>query len=149
MPFAGSPDFDVIAPGATVCTNALGGTVVVTAYPHDCVSWYKHNEARKDWFVACLDAANGAPLPFVCGNAQPVLTLAKRLSGGGHVVAVYNLCFEGMDRPSLRLPAAATKVELLGADGAWRPLAFRRGADGYAAFDVALPCYGIAVFRIH
>lgn len=149
VPFAGSPDFDVIAPGATVCTNALGGTVVVTAYPHDCVSWYKHNEARKDWFVACLDAANGAPLPFVCGNAQPVLTLAKRLTGGGHLVVVYNLCFEGMDRTSLRLPAAATKVELLGADGAWRPLAFQREADGYAAFDVTLPCYGVAVFRIH
>ena len=149
VPFSGSPDFEVVAPGATVCTNGLGGTVVVTAFPHACISRSKHNEARKDWFVACLDAANGAPLPFVCGNAQPVLTLAKRLTGGGHVVAVYNLCFEGMRETSLRLPDSATKVELLGADGAWRPLAFQREADGYAAFDVALPCYGVAVFRIH
>lgn len=39
-------------------------------------------------------------------------------------------------------------VELLGADGVWRPLAFRRGANGYAAFDVALSCYGIAVFKV-
>lgn len=148
VPFAGSPDFDVVAPGATVCTNRLGGTVVVTAYPHDCVAWYKHNEARKDWFVACLDAANGAPLPFVCGNAQPVLTLAKRLTDGSHLVAVYNLCFEGMRETSLRLPASVAKVELLGADGVWRPQTFRRGANGYAAFDVALPCYGVAVFKV-
>ena len=39
-------------------------------------------------------------------------------------------------------------VELLGEDGVWRPLAFRRGANGFAAFDVALPCYGVAVFKI-
>ena len=48
----------------------------------------------------------------------------------------------------LRLPASVAKVELLGAAGVWRPLAFRRGANGYAAFDVALPCYGVAVFKV-
>ena len=94
------------------------------------------------------EPANGAPLPFVCGNAQPVLTLAKRLADGSHLVAVYNLCFEGMRETSLRLPASVAKVELLGVDGVWRPLAFRRGANGYAAFDVALPCYGVAVFKV-
>ena len=147
-PFSGSTDSERIAPGSLVYTNRLGGVVVTGAFRNDTSTHHAVSESRKQWFVDCLDVLNGGFTPFVCGNPQEIVTVARRSPRGYAVVSVCNACPDAMRGVSLRLPAEARTVSVLEPHGTWRELAFKRDADGYATLGVNVPYYDTAVFKL-
>ena len=147
-PFGGSTDEERIAPGSLVFTNRLGGVVVTGAFRNDTSAHHALSESRKKWFVDCLDVLNGGFMPFVCGNPQEVVTLARQSPKGCAVVSVCNACPDAMRQVLLRLPAGARSVSVLEPHGTWRELKFVRDADGYATLDVTVPHYDTAVFKV-
>lgn len=147
-PFSGSTDAERIAPGSLVFTNRLGGIVVTGAFRNDTSAHHALSESRKQWFVDCLDVLNGGFTPYVCGNPQEIVTIARRSPKGFAVVSVCNACPDAMRQVLLRLPADAKSVSVLEPHGTWRELKFVRDADGYATLDVNVPYYDTAVFKV-
>ena len=126
--------------------NALGGTVVTCAYHTDMTSLHRFSEARKAYFVKLLDRLSGRPLPYVCGNDQDVLVLARARKGGGSIVLAVNLNSEPIDAFRLRAPDATT-VSVLGPDGTWRAVPFTRDGD-WLVLQTGLAFYQAKVFKV-
>ena len=145
-PYTGSPVFEEAAPGTVLWRNALGGTVVTCAYHTDMTSLHRFSEARKAYFVKLLDRLVGRPLPYVCGNDQDVLILARARKGGGSIVLAVNLNSEPINAFRLRAPDA-TAVSVLGPDGSWRAVPFTRAGD-WLSISTELAFYQAKAFRI-
>ena len=145
-PYTGSPVFEEAAPGTILCRNALGGTVVTCAYHTDMTPLHRFSEARKAYFVKLLDRLAGRPLPYVCGNDQDVLVLARARKGGGSIVLAANLNSEPIDAFRLRAPDA-TAVSVLGPDGTWRAVPFTRDGE-WLSLSTGLAFYQAKVFKV-
>ena len=145
-PYTGSPVFEEAAPGTVLWRNALGGTVVTCAYHTDMTSLHRFSEARKAYCVKLLDRLAGRPLPYVCGNDQDVLVLARARRGGGSIVLAANLNSEPIDAFRLRAPDA-TAVSVLGPDGTWRAVPFTRDGE-WLSLSTGLAFYQAKVFKV-
>lgn len=147
-PYSGADDFTRVAPAATLCTNELGGTVLVTAYHMHMGGPYCHSEARKAWLERRLaDLNGGAPLDNVAGNQQNVLTMVRRTDDGADLVLFTNLNFDPLRGVRLTHARKPASVEALGKHGAWETIA-SSWSDGVLNVDIDLPCYAEKVFRI-
>lgn len=127
-PYRGSPVFEASAPGAVLCRNALGGTVAVCPYHAGMSSLNRYSEARKGYIVKLLDRLCGKPVPYICGNDQDVLVLARSRKDGGSVVLAANLNSEPIVSFRLRAPEARA-VSVLAPDGTWKDLDFARDGE--------------------
>ena len=145
-PYTGSPVFEEAAPGTVLWHNALGGTVVTCAYHTDMTSLHRFSEARKAYFVKLLDRLVGRPLPYVCGNDQDVLILARARKGGGSIVLAVSLNSEPIDAFRLRAQDA-TAVSVLSPEGTWRAVPFTRDGE-WLSLPVGLAFYQGQVFKI-
>ena len=145
-PYAGSPVFEEAAPGTVLWRNALGGTVVTCVYHTGMKRYHDFSEDRKAYFVKLLDRLAGRPLPYVCGNDQDVLVLARAQKGGGSIVLAANLNSEPIDAFRLRAPNA-TAVSVLGPDGMWRTVPFTRDGD-WLSISTGLAFYQAKVFKV-
>ena len=105
-----------------------------------------HGRARKAYFVKLLDRLSGRPLPYVCGNDQDVLVLARARKGGGSIVLAVNLNSEPIHAFRLRAPDATT-VSVLGPDGSWRTMPFTRAGD-WLSISTELAFYQAKAFRL-
>ena len=138
--------FEEAAPGTVLWRNALGGTVVTCAYHTDMTPLHRFSEARKAYFVKLLDRLAGRPLPYVCGNDQDVLVLARARKGGGSIVLAVNLNSEPIDAFRLRAQDA-TAVSVLSPEGTWRAVPFTRDGE-WLSLPVGLAFYQGQVFKI-
>ena len=145
-PYTGSPVFEEAAPGTVLWRNALGGTVITCTYHTDMTPLHRFSEARKAYCVKLLDRLAGRPLPYVCGNDQDVLVLARARKGGGSIVLAANLNSEPIDVLRLRAPDA-TAVSVLGPDGTWCAVPFTRDGEWFS-ISTNLAFYQAKVFRI-
>lgn len=146
--FRGAPS-ERVAPGATVFDNSLGGRVAVGSW-HDKVSGFSvYSESRQVWVRKLLEALDGARLPALADEAQPLLCQCRRAADGATLLQVVNLCYDRLEGLRLRLPQAPDAVQALGADGAWRPVAcVPAGEDGAWRLDVSLGMMQVAVLRL-
>ena len=145
-PYTGSPVFEEAAPGTVLWRNALGGTVATCAYHTDMTSLHRFSEARKAYLVKVLDRLAGHPVPYVCGNDQDVLVLARARKGGGSIVLAVNLNSEPIGAFRLRAPGA-TAVSVLGPGGTWRDVRFTRDGE-WISLSTNLVFYQANVFKI-
>ena len=109
-------------------------------------SLHRFSEARKAYCVKLLDRLAGRPLPYVCGNDQDVLVLARARRGGGSIVLAANLNSEPIDAFRLRAPDA-TAVSVLGPDGTWRAVPFTRDGE-WLSLSTGLAFYQAKVFKV-
>ncbi len=145
-PYTGSLVFEEAAPGTVLWRNALGGSVITCAYHTDMTSLHRFSEARKAYFVKLLDRLAGRPLPYVCGNDQDVLVLARTRKSGGSIVLAVNLNSEPIHTFRLRAPDVAS-VSVLGPDGAWRAVDFVREGE-WISVKTGLAFYQAKVFKV-
>ena len=145
-PYGGSPAFEKVAPGTVLWRNSLGGTVAVCAYHANMFSLHQLSGARKAYLLGLLDRLAGFPLPFVCGNDQDVLVLARaRADGRTHVLAV-NLNSEPIRALRIRVPGSTVaEASLLAPDGSWRKIHARRDGD-WLELDATLDFYEAKTF---
>ena len=144
-PYAGSPVFEEAAPGTVLWRNPLGGTVATCAYHADMYPLHRFLDGRKAYLVGLIDRLAGKPAPFVCGNAQDVLVLARSGGDGATRVLAVNLNSEPMKALRFRVPDAAT-ASVLAPDGSWRPLKFSRDGE-WLVLDHKLAFYEAAVLK--
>jgi hypothetical protein len=134
-----------VSPASVLFTNRLGGRVVTTAYT-PCVHYLERfNEARKSWFVRCLDRLSDGRPPVVAGNDQDVLLLERGTTDARYVLAV-NLNPEPIGRLSLRLEDGC-RVRRLDDAGIWRPVVQTR-CGVFAELDVPVGFYETVVLKI-
>ena len=145
-PYAGAAEFEAVAPGAVLWRNALGGTVAVCAYHAEMMSLHLFSDERKAYVLKLLDRLCGGPLPFVCGNSQDVLVLARNRRDGGAAVMVVNLNSEPITSLRLRAPGAA-EVSILSSGGTWESQNFSRDGE-WIDIPVPIAFYEAKVFRI-
>lgn len=146
--YSGASDFTRAAPGATLCTNALGGTVLVTAYHMHMGAPYRHSESRKAWLERRLaDLNGGKPLDNVGGNQQNALCIMRKAEDGADLVLYTNLNFDPVRSVRLSRLRKPVEVEMLTMNGVWAKTA-SKWFDGWLEIPAALPCYGERVFRI-
>ena len=144
-PYTGATEVERVAPGTTLFRNALGGTVVATAYHLGVSIDQTVNEGRQDWLGKIL-AAFGDDIPR-CLNRQDVTLLAAKASDGATLLAVFNLNYDPLRSIDLKLPGGVGSVETLAGDGSWRPLAFTC-EDGLVKVPFDLACYGTAILCV-
>ena len=145
-PYTGSPVFEEAAPGTVLWRNALGGTVITCAYHTDMTPLHRFSEARKAYFVKLLDRLAGRSLPYVCGNDQDVLVLARTRKCGGSIVLAVKLNSEPIDALRLRAPGAVS-VSVLAPNGTWCAVPFTRDGE-WLALQAGLAFYQAKVFKV-
>ena len=149
--FPGASDARVVGPGVVLFRNALGGTVVSTAWTMETGGRYTANtfsrlsDGRKDWFVRVLERLDGADL--YVENRQDVVALARRKADGTRLLFVLNLNRDPMRTVDVHVRGTVSSLEELGLDGAYRPAAFTRNGDS-VSIAKTLPSYGFAAWRI-
>ena len=146
-PYYGSPVFEEAAPGSVLFRNKLGGTVATCAYHGGMHVLYQYSEARKRFVMGLLDRLNGGPMPFVCGNQQDVLVLAREDKGGSAAVFAVNLCSDPIRTIRLRAPNHSS-AEILSPGGTWRKVPVRRDGE-WLLIDVDIAFYEAKAFRLN
>lgn len=144
-PFSGSQESERVAPACVRFRNALGGTVLTTAFHPRMDRMRLLTPSRCAWFAEMLSLL-GETTPFVAAD-RDVMTLAMRAQDGSVVLNVVNLNFDPMNVVELRNVSEGTTVEVLERNGGWHELA-GTVKGGRLALPVVLPCYGEMVFRI-
>ena len=140
------PD-EMVTPGAVLFANALGGRVLTVQYHAGMFCLQRYTESRHAWLVSALERLNGEPLPFVSGHEQDVLMLVRRKGAGQWLLLVENLNPDPIGRLRLKTPFANCRVELLLANGVWKPIE-ASFSDGILECEAAIPFYGTAVLRV-
>ena len=104
-------------------------------------------DQRKVWLIRMLEALNGAPLPYVMAENQPLMLLHRALPDGADALGIFNLGFDPLEELAIRCAARPARSEILRPDGVWEPLgsAWR---DGVLTLPVRLECYSPAVIRL-
>lgn len=144
-PFAGSPVREKAAPGTVFYRNSTGGRIATTAF-HGDVPLSVVNETRKRWLLDLLDRLNGAPLPYVCAEDQPV-TLLHRSGTDTDLLLLFNLGFDLLESVALRCANRPSGVEMLTPEGHWQAVAGDWTAP-LLKLPIRLECYGCAALRI-
>lgn len=135
-----------VAPGATAFRNALGGHVVATSW-HSGVSRYaRRSEQRQLWvgrFLEELDAS------FAVRSADPqdTLALAARAKDGAMLVQLVNLCYDPLEKVSLKVSGTIKTAEYMDNHGSWRPLDFT-AADGILRLSLRLEMMEERIIRL-
>lgn len=145
-PYAGAKEFDVVAPSTVFWRNSLGGEVITASYHHKMFLLDECSEARKAWFIACVDRLCGGGRLSVCGNAQDVLMAERVADDGTRYVFAVNMNSEPIRGFRLRTPEGG-RVKALSANGEWRELSSSRDGD-YEVLDLPLAFYEDAVLKI-
>ena len=144
--FQGAPDFDVVAPGMIVATNALGGRVVTTAFQAKGNGFQPAlTGMRKEWFMMALTKLGWNDWAVL--NDQDVVALERRFSDGTTFLAVFNTNFDELETVRLRAPCAPKRVEVLESDGTWRQVE-ANVVSGEMTLPVRLPCAHACIMRL-
>ena len=145
--FAGSTDFDAVSPGMVLATNALGGTVVTTAFFAGGYGWNQPSltDMRKEWFLKALSKLGWNGLAVL--NDQDVLALERKCKDGSTLFAVFNTNFDEMESLKIRTPRCPKSVEVLSVGGVWQHVDVSV-SNGEMELPVRLPCAHACVLRI-
>lgn len=135
-----------VAPGATAFRNALGGHVVVSSW-HSGVSYYaRRSQQRQLWVGRFLEELD-AGFAVRSADAQDTLVLAARAKDGTTLVQLVNLCYDPLEKISLKVSGAIKTAEYLDKHGAWRPLDFT-AADGILRLSLRLEMMEEHIIRL-
>ena len=145
-PYAGAEEFEVVAPSTVFWRNSLGGEVITASYHHKMFFLDECSEARKAWFVGCVDRLCGGERLSVCGNAQDVLMAERVADDGTRYVFAVNMNSEPIRGFRLRTPKGGM-VSALSANGEWREVRSSRDGD-YEVLDLPLAFYEDAVLKV-
>ena len=145
-PYAGSPDFTAISPGAVRFKNRLGGTVVTTVYHGNMFAYSQFSTARKDYLLGLAGLLDASVTDFTCGNDQDVLVQARCTASDTALVLATNLNGEPIRSIRFRVPEGLRTAEVLSAGGQWRALAARQ-EGGWLVLDEPLAFTQTKVFR--
>ena len=143
---AGATDYARVAPATVKFRNALGGTVVLTAYNMKMGVTHLYGVSRQRWLWHVLDELNGAPFDNVAVDPQNVMTLARRAADGAESVLVTNLNPDPLDALRVRRATRPKMVEVLENDGVWKVAGFV-WEGGILTVPGAIPCYNERIVR--
>jgi len=145
-PYAGSPVFEVAAPGAVLFKNARGGVVLTCAYHGNMYALHQFSEARKAFVVELLDRLFSNPLRYVCGNDQDVLVMAREGKDGSAYVFAVNMNSEPIGSLRFRVPGDVS-AEVLSQGGEWRGVPASRDGE-WLVLGSGLGFYEAKTFRL-
>ena len=146
-PYMLSPEVETVAPASVLSTNGLGGRVLVTLFTAEGVQPMAdpYTDMRKDWFLRALGHLGWDG--WWARADQELLMLERRPRDGGVLLALFNTGFDPLKTIELHAPGRVASVELMSANGAWKPVVWRQ--DGAAlTVDAPLACSNAAFLRI-
>ena len=146
-------DFDYVAPGSMLFTNARGGRIFAFAQaltefrpPYYASTMYSEtfrDEVVKAGEELCGTIPGGA---FYLGD-EPMM-LETGVTGEGETVFVMdNLELDEDDAPEIRFARRPAVIERLQEDGTWKEVSFRCDADNVCTLDTLVRTQIPAVFR--
>lgn len=128
-PFKGSPEESVVAPGATLFHNRLGGEIAVFAR-HLKMSPINHQSpGHRRLLLQVLDRLNGTPLPYVVMELQNIYCLHGTMEDGADFLAVFNLNFDPLNSIHIRVQNPVTEILELTPEGEWKPLKWKQDGE--------------------
>jgi len=142
-------DLTRVAPSATICRNALGGTVVVTAYWTLVYGYYLESEPRKRYVLSLLAELDPTVTENASADDQNVFVMARRSRSDGRTDFVFaaNLNYDPLESLTFRRQGRPSSVARLDEHGVFRETSFD-WKDGVLAVPAALACYEETVLRI-
>ena len=146
-----SPDAEDVAPGSVFFENEAGGRVFTFAglLPDHmgldvfCI----YNETRKRQFLDALRLLLDEDFAYYPGDAE-VLFRDGVAQDGSRLLAFLSTTLDSSDEIPLHLPALPKRVERLGPDGTWAPVAFRAEHDGLVIFQTPAQTFHVVVLRL-
>ncbi|MBO5642718.1 MAG: hypothetical protein J6S51_01730 [Kiritimatiellae bacterium] len=138
-------------PLAVYFENSLGGKILTTALDIGLESrepWSRRgfDPERKEWFLGVLDLLSSSRTPYAVLNEKNMAVIAKEKPDGKHLVAVWNIHHDGVEKLFLTVASKPAQIEVLNKEGNWVKAVWSM-ADGAVKIDVQMPCYGFEVFR--
>lgn len=128
-PFKGAPEESVVAPGATLFHNRLGGEIAVFAR-HLKMSPINHQSpGHRRLLLQVLDRLNGTPLPYVVMALQNIYCLHGTMEDGADFLAVFNLNFDPLNSIHIRVQKPVTEILELTPEGEWKPLKWKQDGE--------------------
>ena len=138
---------EFVAPGTIFYRNPAGGKVVTRAVAVGFNRYNDYGEEVKMMMLEIFRRLDDKLIPFYIGEEQPVYFRCVKHDQGGYLLGIVNLCFDSMENIDLRTKEAVKSVEILAGDGCYRPLKFRRTAEGLV-IDKNVLCYETVILRI-
>lgn len=145
-PYSYAPEKEIVAPGAVVFKNQLGGTIVCTAYTNTILRGWA-NESRKDNIIELLEKANNGRLPYVVENYQRIMVQERKLDAETDILGIFNLGFDTINKLSIRCADVPSEIKILLPDGKWQKAEFTKNGSNII-IDTKIECYEVIVLRI-
>ena len=146
-------DFEPIAPGSVLFTNARRGRVysfaqaLVELRPIYHASAMYSETYRDEVVKAGAELAGTIPGGAYYVGDEPMMFEIGVTGEGESVFVMDNLELDEDDAPEIRFARPPSVLERLQEDGTWKTVSFRCGADGVCTLDTSVRTQIPAIFR--
>ncbi len=136
-----------VSPCMTFSRNKLGGRVAALAWSSDAPFYKVWKNGRRIILLKALDFLSGGLLEMSLETKHQAIVRHGVMKDGSELVAIISLALDGESQIPLRRAASPASVELLGEDGAWRPVSFKHDG-GTLSIDAPLTVCRPVILRI-